>query len=125
MADLAQPPYSRILRQGICDPSQARRVGDRGEAVADLAECYPRRCGLPGHVLVAVEDDLRAERRMPRHLDRDMPPLGIDDVKRIVVDVFASPLDVDDRAGFAERSTFHTGAGALAASTKNTPTPTS
>ena len=27
--DLAQPPYSRILRQGICDPSQARGVGDR------------------------------------------------------------------------------------------------
>ena len=41
--DLAQPPYSRILRQGICDPSQARGVGDRGEAVAGLAECYPRR----------------------------------------------------------------------------------
>ena len=40
-ADLAQSPYSRILRQGICDPGQARRVGDRGEAVADLAECYP------------------------------------------------------------------------------------
>ena len=46
--DLAQPPYSRILRQGICDPSQARRVGDGGEAVADLAECYPRRLRLTG-----------------------------------------------------------------------------
>jgi hypothetical protein len=33
-ADLAQSPYSRMLRQGICDPGQARRVGDRGEAVA-------------------------------------------------------------------------------------------
>ena len=43
LADLAQPPYSRILRQGICDPGQARGVGDRGEAVAGLAECYPRR----------------------------------------------------------------------------------
>ena len=76
LADLAQPPYSRVVRQGICDPGQAHRVGDRGEAVADLGECYPRRCGLPGHELVAVEDDLRAERRMPRHLDRHMPPLG-------------------------------------------------
>ena len=47
-ADLAQPPYSRILRQGICDPSQAHRVGDRGEAVADLGECYPRRLRLGG-----------------------------------------------------------------------------
>jgi hypothetical protein len=46
--DLAQPPYSRMLRQGICDPSQARGVGDGGEAVADLVKCYPRRGGLPG-----------------------------------------------------------------------------
>jgi hypothetical protein len=81
VADLAQSPYSRILRQGICDPGQARGVGDRGEAVADLGECYPRRGGLPGHVLVAVEDDLRAERRMPRHLDRHMTPLRVDDVE--------------------------------------------
>src|SRR5271166_1953009 len=72
LADLAQSPYSRILRQGICDPGQARRVGAHGETVADLAECYPRRGGLPSHELVAVEDDLRAERRMPRHLDRHM-----------------------------------------------------
>src|SRR4029077_17098269 len=74
LADLAQPPYSRVARQGICDPSQARGIGDRGEAVADLAECYPRRLGLRSHELVAVEDDLRAERRMPRHLDRHVPP---------------------------------------------------
>src|SRR6185312_6288147 len=86
LADLAQSPYSRMLRQGICDPGQARRVGDRGEAVAGLGECYPRRGRLPGHELVAVEDDLRAERRMPRHLDRHMTPLRVDDVKRIVVD---------------------------------------
>ena len=32
--------------------------------------------GLPGHELVAVEDDLRAERRMPRHLDRHVPHSG-------------------------------------------------
>ena len=86
-----------------------------------LVNAIPAARGLAGHVLVAVEDDLRAERRMPRHLDRHMPPLGVDDVKRIVVDVFASPLDVDDRAGFADRFTFHTGAGALATSTRNTP----
>src|SRR4029078_7158019 len=98
-ADLAQPPYSRILRQGICDPGQARRVDDHGEAVADLGECYPRRGSLPSHVLVAVEDDLRAERRMARTLDGHVPPLGIDDVERVVVDIFAFPLDVHDRAG--------------------------
>src|SRR4029079_19585296 len=77
LADLAQPPYSRMLRQGICDPGQACGGGDRGEADAGLAECYPRAGGLPSHVLVAVEDDLRAERWMPRHLDRHVPPLGV------------------------------------------------
>ena len=38
VADLAQAPYSRGLRQGICDPGQARRISNRGEAVAVLAE---------------------------------------------------------------------------------------
>jgi len=77
-ADPAQPPYSRMLRPGICDPGQARRVGDHGETIADLVKCHPRRGGLPGHVVVAVEDDLRAERRMPRHLDRHVPPHLLD-----------------------------------------------
>src|ERR1700757_4275186 len=54
--DLAQPPYSRMLRQGICDPGQARRVGDRGETVADLGKCYPRPFGLPSHELMPIED---------------------------------------------------------------------
>ena len=36
VADLAQAPYRRGLRQGVCDLSQACGVGDRGEAVALL-----------------------------------------------------------------------------------------
>ena len=113
-----------MLRQGICDPSQARRVGDRGEAVADLGECYPRRLGLAGHVLVAIEDDLRAERRVPRHLDRDVSPHRIHDVERVVVDVFDPLSRLTMAPVVRERCTFHTGAGALTASTKSTPVPT-
>ena len=66
IADLAQPPYSRMLRQGICDPSQARRVGDGGEAVADLREGFPPRLGPAGHVVVGIRQagyDLRCRRR--------------------------------------------------------------
>jgi len=35
---------------------------------------------------MTVQHDLRAERWMPRHLDRDVSPIGIDDVERIMID---------------------------------------
>ena len=35
---------------------------------------------------MTVQHDLRAERWMPRHLDRDVSPIGINDVERIVID---------------------------------------
>ena len=34
VADLAQAPYRRVLRQGVCDLSQACGIGDCGKAVA-------------------------------------------------------------------------------------------
>jgi hypothetical protein len=96
VADLVQAPYSRIPRQGVCDLSQGPRVGDRGETVAFLGEGYPGHLRLAGDVLVAVEDDLRGERRMPGHLDRHVPPDRVRDVKRVVVDVVGLLDDVDD-----------------------------
>ena len=45
---------------------------------------------------LAVQDDLRSERRMPGHLDRHMPPGRIHDVKRVVVDVLGLLLQIDD-----------------------------
>jgi hypothetical protein len=79
------------------------RARPAGSAIAvkqlpTLLNVIPALAAWPGHELVAVEDDLRAERRMPRHLDRHVPPDRIHDVERVVVDVFASPLDVDDPA---------------------------
>lgn len=72
-----------------------RRVGNIGETVANLVKRYTR-CGrLTGHVLVAVEHDLRSEQRTPRHLDRHVPPLGVDDVKRKVIS--ASPSSCQRR----------------------------
>ena len=95
-ADLAQSPYSRIVRQGICDLSQTCGVGDRGEAVAFLDEPYAGPGGGAGDVLVAVEHHQRTEGWVPRHPDRDVTPGRVEDVKRVVVDVFGSPFDVDD-----------------------------
>ena len=42
---------------------------------------------LAGNVLVAVQDHLGGEGRMPADLDREMAPVRVEDVKRIVVDV--------------------------------------
>jgi hypothetical protein len=86
ITDLGQAPYRRRLRQGVRDLSQTGGVGDASEAVALLGESEPLGLGRGGDVLVAVEDDLRSERRMPGHLDRQMSPVGVHDVKGVVVD---------------------------------------
>jgi len=67
VADLAQAPYSRLLRQRICDLGQALRIRNASKTVALLGEPDPCGLRLAGDVLVAVEDHLRAERRVPGH----------------------------------------------------------
>src|SRR5204863_8918372 len=86
VADLAQAPYSRIPRQGVCDPGQALRIRDASKAVALLGETDPGRLRLAGDILVPVEDDLRGERRVPGHLDGPVPPGRVPDVEAVVVD---------------------------------------
>ena len=66
-ADLAQAPYSRLLRPGICDPGQALRIRDLSKTAALLGKADAPAVGGDRDVLVAVEDDLRAERRVPGH----------------------------------------------------------
>src|SRR5262249_60053117 len=74
VADLAQAPYSRGLRQGICDLGQALRIRDLSKAVALLDEPDPSRRGRSRDVLVAVEDDLGRERRGARRQCRHLCP---------------------------------------------------
>ena len=97
IADLAQTPYSRGLRQGVCELGQARGIGDLRETVSLLPERHASRGGHGGHVLVAVADDLRPERRVTRHLDGDVPPHGIDDMEAVVVDIGRLLGQVADR----------------------------
>ena len=75
-------------------------------------------------VLVPVEDHLRAERRVPGHLDHHMAPGRVHDVEAVVIDVrpLLRQVAVAPRT---ERLTSHTLAGAFAARTRNTPVPTS
>ena len=94
--DLAQPPCSRILRQGVCDLSQAGRIRGSGKAVALLDKADPGHLGRDRHILVAVEDHLRAEGRVPGHLDHQVPPLGVHDVEAVVIDVRALAGQVAD-----------------------------
>jgi hypothetical protein len=87
--DLAQAPCSRILRQGVCDLGQAARVRGSGKAVALLGEADPGRLRGHCHILVAVQDDLRGERRMPGHLDHQVPPGRVHDVEAVMIHVRA------------------------------------
>jgi hypothetical protein len=98
VADLAQAPYSRRLRQGICDLGQAPRIRNPSKTVALLGKPDARRPGRGRDILVAVEDDLRRERRVPRHLDRHMTPGRVHDVKRVVVHKRGLLRDVADHA---------------------------
>src|SRR6266702_2820233 len=83
VADLAQPPYYPGPGYGLCDLSQALRIRSTSKTVALLGEPDPGGAGGDGDVLVAVEDHLGGERRMPGHLDRHVSPLRVHDVERV------------------------------------------
>src|SRR5712691_1300784 len=55
------------------------------ETIPFLPKLDPRLLGATGHILMAVPNDLCSKRRVPAHLDRDVPPLFIPDVERIVI----------------------------------------
>ena len=57
------------------------------KTVALLGEADPRLAGLTGHVLMTVPDRLGGERRMSADLDGDVPPLGVEGMKRVVVHI--------------------------------------
>jgi hypothetical protein len=76
--------WTLAVSSATVKPSDA---GDSARtAVALLDEPDPGRPRGGGDVLVAVEDDLRPERRMPGHLDRHVAQLRVHDVEGVVVD---------------------------------------
>jgi hypothetical protein len=52
LADLAQPPYSPVLGQAVCDLCQACGVGDTGKAISPLGEEDAGPARLAGDVFV-------------------------------------------------------------------------
>ena len=96
VADLAQAPYSRIMRPGICDPGQALRIRDLSKTVPLLGEPDPLALRGDRNILMAVEDHLGAERRVPGHLDPQVPERRVHDVEAVVVDVLSLLLQAGD-----------------------------
>jgi len=76
LADLAQSPYRPLFGQGVCDLGQACGVGDISKTVSLLREGNAGLAGLAGVVLVAVQDHLGREGRMPADFDGEMAPFG-------------------------------------------------
>ena len=96
--DLAQPPCSPGLGQGVCDLGQASGFTDPGETVPLLGEADLGGMRGAGDVLVTVQNHLRTERRMPAHLDRQMSPGRVHDVEGVVVDELPGLLQIADLA---------------------------
>src|ERR1700756_691343 len=80
LADLAQSPYSPGLGQGVCDLRQTCGVRDRRKAVSFFGEGDARLARPAGNVLMAVQDHLGGEGRMPADLDGQMAPVRVEDV---------------------------------------------
>src|SRR5215471_8038079 len=95
LADLAQPPYSPVVGQGVCDLRQACGVGDRGKTVSFLGKGDAELARLTGNIFVAIQDDLGGKGRMTTDLDGQMSPIRIDYVKRVVVDIRHGLLSLD------------------------------
>src|SRR5262252_4954323 len=95
LADLAQPPYSPLVGQGVCDLGQACGVRDSSKAVSVLGKGDAGLARLTGNIFVAIQDDLGGKGRMTTDLDGQMSPIRIDYVKRVVVDIRHGLLSLD------------------------------
>src|SRR5260370_39585474 len=81
LTDLEQAPCNLVPRQGICDLRQVCGVGDRSKAVVLFAEVDSGFLRLTGPVLVPVQHHLCAEGWVSTHLDRQVPPVRVQDMK--------------------------------------------
>src|SRR6476620_1402622 len=86
LTDLGQPPYSVVLTQGVCDLVQGL-VGTTHKAVTLLNHRDGLLAGAAFDPFVSVEHHLHAKGRMTTHLDGEMSPLFVDEVKVVVIDV--------------------------------------
>src|ERR1017187_3992589 len=98
-----------MLGQGLCDLREASCIDDIGKTVAFLGEPDGRLARLAGDVFMAVQDYLGGERWMSADLDGDMPPVTVENMKRVVVHIRFLPLEVIIRLHVPHRCLGSTG----------------
>ena len=84
------------MRPGICDPGQALRIRHFSKTVPLPGEPDPLALRGDRNILMAVEDHLGAERRVPGHLDHQVPERRVHDVEAVVADVLSLLLQAGD-----------------------------
>ena len=82
VTDLDQSPYGVLIAQGICEPIQGLERTTH-KALTLLQSGDNLLSGLTFAPFVIIEHNLHPERRMPTHLEGDMAPVGIDQMKVI------------------------------------------
>ena len=103
-ADLAQPPTAASGDRASAVRARSAGLATAVKQLPALVNAIAAAWAWRAHVLVSVEDYLRAERRLPRHLDGHVPHAGSMRAERLVIDVLGSPFDVDDATS---RRPFH------------------
>ena len=105
VAGPAQPPYSRVLRQGLCDLGQAARIRDPSKAVPLLGESRSRpRARRQATYSWPLRMTCAPNGGCPDILIDQVPPLRVHDVEGVVVDVLGLLLQGHDAAA---RRPFH------------------
>src|SRR5437868_2486900 len=88
--------------------------GDISKTISLFGEGNAGLAGLAGDVLVAVQDHLGREGRMPADFNGEMTPFGVQDMKRVVVDIRVGVF----RSMWCFALTSQTGAGARPTKTR-------
>jgi hypothetical protein len=91
-----QTPYRARSSHGICDPGQACGVGDLGKTIVFFGKRNLALPGLASHILMSIEDNLSGKGRMGTEFDRQVPPLRVQNMEGIMIDVSDFSLNVGD-----------------------------
>src|SRR2546422_3978972 len=87
LTDLAQSPYRRFLGPAIRDLRQACGVSYMSETGPIFFKADPGLLRLTRHVFMPVEYDLGRKWRMATDLDRHVAPVGVQDMKGIMIHI--------------------------------------
>src|SRR6185312_146717 len=76
-----------------------RRQRDMSKTVPLFCKVDPGSACLTGYVFMTVQHHLSGERRMAADFDGEVAPIGIEDMKRVMIDVGHRLLSLDGMVG--------------------------